>query len=482
MFPINKATFHHIAEERLGAISALSVAATAHSIDHQKDWPFITLSWFQQRALTIRSLSGTILLTLNPLVTLDQRAAWENYSFYSEDSRWHEEGLQYERELDYSSYGLSLDAHDIVQRTTLNPELQLTGLSNHIFTLDGLGEAVIDTTTGPYLPCWETSPAFIRTLVNRNLLSDPEASKFANISISTGTVVFGGFEFAPDDHGKEDEPPETKLYTTLLSIAKKRPFPYIKSPLTRVYLPIFDSFDEEAKKPVALVTALLRWESYFVSVLPKQIRGIQMVLDNNCGDVYTFKVDGQEPDPVGIGDHHPHSDRFHHLARTASFADVETVDDGSPDGIPLSQHQCVFQITSYPNDVMYQDYRTNMPALITFAVAMVFLFTFIMFLVYDKLVDRRQNLVLHRAEQTTAIVTSLFPKDVADKIIAQQMNTDPLVSKNQKLKTFLDGVDEGNNCIADLFPACTVLFADIAGKFNDDLLPERKASSSSLNL
>jgi hypothetical protein len=48
-------------------------------------------------------------------------------------------------------------------------------------------------------------------------------------------VVFGGFEFAPNDLGTGTEPPETKLYTTLLSIANKRTFPYITSPLTRVY-------------------------------------------------------------------------------------------------------------------------------------------------------------------------------------------------------------------------------------------------------
>jgi class 3 adenylate cyclase len=77
-------------------------------------------------------------------------------------------------------------------------------------------------------------------------------------------------------------------------------------------------------------------------------------------------------------------------------------------------------------------------------------------------VERRQNLVLHRAEQTTAIVQSLFPKSVADQIMNQD-HSQLLSSKNQRLKTFLNGEEQANKCIADLFPACTVLFCDIVG-------------------
>ena len=460
-FVLNTDTFHHIAEERLGAVSSLTVAATAHGIDNDSNWPYMTLSWFQHRALTTRSLSGALMVTLNPLVYEEQRVNWEDYSFNSEDANWHQEGLDYEEELDYSQYNLKLDPKDVVQRETTDPALELNGLANYIFTLDDAGDAIIETAKGPYLPTWETSPVFIRTLVNRNILTDPEAAKPANISISSASVVFGGFEFAPDDLGKGDESPETKLYTTLLSIAKKRPFLYATSPLTRVYLPIFDSFNETTKKPVALMTALIRWESYFVGVLPDSIRGIQMVLDNQCGDVYTFKINGHEPDPVGLGD--KHDDKYRSMGRSASFADVMTVDDGSPDGIKLNQEKCTYTMTSYPTDVMHDDFQTSLPALITFAVGAVFAFTFLMFIWYDRLVERRQNLVLQRAEQTTAIVQSLFPKGVADKLIQETRDFDPLASKNQRLNKFLNGDDQGMKTIADLFPECTVMFADISG-------------------
>jgi hypothetical protein len=484
------ATFQQIAHDRLGALGSLTVATTAHAIDHNSNWPFMTLSWFQQRALTTRSLSGALMVTFNPYVTADKKAAWDNYSFNSSDTYWHAQGLAYERQLHYENYKLKFvrtitcltvvafysrfltflsssrcllqDPAKVTQRVTPDPNLILDGLANHIWTLDANGDSIIDPSKGPFIPSWETSPVFIRTQVNRNLLTDPNAAKPSNTSFSTASVVFGGFEFAPNDLGTGTEPPETKLYTTLLSISKKRIFPYTTSPLTRIYLPVFDSFVEATKKPVALMSALIRWESYFVNVLPSQIRGVNMVLNNQCGAVYTFKITGTEPDPVGLGD--LHDTKFEHMARQASFADVASVDDGSPTGIKLNHDVCTYEMTAYPNQLMLDDFRTSLPALITFAVALVFIFTFSMFIIYDRLVERRQNLVLQRAEQTTAIVQSLFPKSVADKLMMHSTDNDILASKNQKLNKFLGGDEQGKSCIADLFPECTVLFSDISGK------------------
>jgi hypothetical protein len=152
------ATFTEIATSRLGAISSLTVAATAHSIDHEKDWPFVTLSWFQHRALTVRLLSGATFISINPIVNDADRRAWEDYSWNSSDSGWHQEGLLYQKELDYGKWGLSYDLDAVAQRETRDPDLNIsTGLANHIFSVDNEGSSYIDKGPGPYLPTWEVS-------------------------------------------------------------------------------------------------------------------------------------------------------------------------------------------------------------------------------------------------------------------------------------------------------------------------------------
>ena len=91
-----------------------------------------------------------------------------------------------------------------------------------------------------------------------------------------------------------------------------------------------------------------------------------------------------------------------------------------------------------------------------------------MFLCYDRLVEHRQKIVLNRAEKSGAIVSSLFPKNVRDRLLKENENDKKrnFMAPTHRLKSFLGGDMEPrkeNNTIADLFPHCTVLFADIVG-------------------
>jgi hypothetical protein len=114
---------------------------------------------------------------------------------------------------------------------------------------------------------------------------------------------------------------------------------------------------------------------------------------------------------------------------------------------------------------------TPLPILICMAVFSVFLFTVAMFMLYNRLVDKRQKLVVGKAAQTTAIVSSLFPKQVMEKLIAEQQQkqqektwpTNRLKSAMSNDEKLQDQADPAKLQIADLFPNCSVLFADIVG-------------------
>jgi len=113
---------------------------------------------------------------------------------------------------------------------------------------------------------------------------------------------------------------------------------------------------------------------------------------------------------------------------------------------------------------------------------MVFVFTAIMFIFYDRLVERRQHIVLSKAATSTAIVSSLFPKNVRDRLMqadnAEEKCKDKagdFMAPHHRLKSFLTNKSTGDKDfglqpIADLFPHTTVLFADIAGACIQDTL------------
>jgi hypothetical protein len=72
----------------MGAISGLGVAITAHSQNTKSKWPFHSLSNFQERAGNARTLSGTLYVSVNPIVdTKEELDMWEEYVL-GESNQW----------------------------------------------------------------------------------------------------------------------------------------------------------------------------------------------------------------------------------------------------------------------------------------------------------------------------------------------------------------------------------------------------------
>lgn len=65
---------------------------------------------------------------------------------------------------------------------------------------------------------------------------------------------------------------------------------YYGDPMAQIFLPIFDSFNRTTRKPVALITALVHWRAYFRDILPANIKGVDVVLENTCDGFFTFQV------------------------------------------------------------------------------------------------------------------------------------------------------------------------------------------------
>lgn len=80
--------FHGIASSRLSSIAGLGVATIAHGVDHSREWPFVGLSSFQHRSMTVREQSGALYVQLNPVVQVDQRTEWETFVVQSNDTKW----------------------------------------------------------------------------------------------------------------------------------------------------------------------------------------------------------------------------------------------------------------------------------------------------------------------------------------------------------------------------------------------------------
>ena len=108
---------------------------------------------------------------------------------------------------------------------------------------------------------------------------------------------------------------------------------------------------------------------------------------------------------------------------------------------------------------------TGDDVLFAIIVAMTFVFTSLVFLAYDFWVERRQKVVLTSANKSNAIVTSLFPSNVRDRMYNAD---DSKASHSAKTWETRTDTELGNSSlkgppIADLFPNSTVFFGDLVG-------------------
>ena len=119
----------------------------------------------------------------------------------------------------------------------------------------------------------------------------------------------------------------------------------------------------------------------------------------------------------------------------------------------------------YPSSTFHDSYKTNTPAVFAGVVAFTFVLVAAVFFIYDMLVQHRNEKIVNTAARSNAIVSSMFPDAIRDRLL-QQNNRG---SKHGHLKSYLLNGEEdasGNSAskpLADLFLETTVLFADISG-------------------
>jgi hypothetical protein len=121
---------------------------------------------------------------------------------------------------------------------------------------------------------------------------------------------------------------------------------------------------------------------------------------------------------------------------------------------------------------MQTDYQTNDPIIFTICVVLIFAFTSAVFVVYDRLVEKRQKTVMTSAAHTSAIVSSLFPSTVRDRLFEADKDafSNEKTFQNESFVSFGDKVV--SRPIADLYPSATVMFADMYVMFSSYLFSQ----------
>jgi hypothetical protein len=252
-------------------------------------------------------------------------------------------------------------------------------------------------------------------------------------------------------------------------------------PVSDLYYPIIDDVDSvevagatgynaSEHTFVGMLAASIYWRDLMKDILPTNSSSVIVVVTNPCNLPFTYKVNGPQVQYLGVGDQHEKQYDKPVIESLLGELNAYSVRESEYTGAPLDSY-CPFTLHVYPSNEMKHTYISNDPSVFTAVAVFIFIFTSLVFLLYDFMVERRQKLVMKTAVRTNAIVSSLFPEAVRDRLYpAEQQEKDKKPFRSTKIRRKRKEIEENtaeanlvDRPIAELYPETTVLFCDIAG-------------------
>jgi class 3 adenylate cyclase len=385
----------------------MSAVATTLAQAGDSDWPFVTLPNFND-------WTGApwvpFNISLAIIVEPHLRYAWKNFSM-TNAADWIEETLP----------------HSLVPSRTSTTLVDDGNITHDIWTYGPDGTKVVDPVVTAAVS-WQTTTPDVNE-INYNRLRLPIFSK-AFLELR--------------EYGR----PLLAQLVDGASIMFQPVFRNLKPTIVRRDL-------------VGFLYTEVPWEQYFGHVLQENVRGIHVVVEDTCGGSVTLVIRGTHAFVLGPGDlHHEEFD---------DFIMEDDLDLSNLLGHPATISGCKYKLQVYPS----MEYRSafeieNVQALSSFPISIalvIILAGAFVFLVYDWFVRRKQAAILKSAKQSLALVNSLFPATIRDRIFDKDHDVcNVSIAEDVKKKAAEDqGAAHIPKPIADLFPETTIMFADIVG-------------------
>ena len=422
---------------------------TSFALGTNANWPLVSLPRFGGQMDEALRQSSARLGFIAPLVDNTNRAQWEEYA-KSTAPTWIKEGLNDDPLYDGGS---DADAADLIasvspfifNSTTTFPRVPVAPLSGN-------------DDEHYYAPIWQIAPVINYTgLVNYDAFTfEYFSTAYNRMEPYQGEAVLSeiinhataGF----DEELNSTVWPESFLLVPVMDDLLTHP--QFDGSLSTVDSNVTVANDY-TNKIRAVVTALIPWDVYFTNIMSEEVYGIIVVIRNTCGQEFTVQINGPDIEYLGAEDLHDwrHDDLEIHDNFTVSFTDIE---------------ECHYTIHVFPSDEFRAQFENVGPIVYAGFVVFVFVLTAGVFVLYDWLSERRTGVVMASATRSNAIVSSLFPAAVRERLMRRDSG-DHTTGSDGGADAEANGMmmtqEEILNTkpIADLFTDCTVLFSDICG-------------------
>eukprot|EP00980_Cylindrotheca_fusiformis_P027887 scaffold22563_cov128-Cylindrotheca_fusiformis.AAC.4 len=430
--------------------SSIGAQAAAEHRLLNTSWPFYRVSEWSAQAQKLAQLTGVEnpLIGLAPIVQENEMDQWNSY-VEQQNPLWYQESIENEGYTEFTT-------QELVNLTI------------------------------PFVHFYDTENGFLPTPVSGPGESNPLFQQYPVGLIMGSPILLTNMD------GLRTSAQTTEIFR-ITKVTRRPTLGFnqlvdssgILVPGTQVVQPIFDRADTKAegRRIVAIILIRLPWSDYFKNVFTEGEDGIVVVLESSCPKladdtfhrtenlteldryIFTYQVDG--PDAVLLGEADLHDPQYDSLVVSESLVDLGIDQSQLPEG------SCVPVVTMhvYPSAKLEKSFQTDNATIYTVVVLIIFVFTSLVFMLYDFSVGRRQRTVMDRIVKQDRIVSDVFPMAIRDRLYENQgknmMNGDNNEADDGPL-----GLDDtfygkssamGSAPLADLFPSVTVVFADLVG-------------------
>lgn len=262
-----------------------------------------------------------------------------------------------------------------------------------------------------------------------------------------------------------------------------------RNPQSIAAQPVFATLQQNSNDIVGFIFTIVEWEKFLINLLPTGVNGITAVLRNSCGQAISYTLNGGNALFINASD--IHDTKYDNSKRTFGF-DENYI--SSSDILRDVIGHCYIFVDLYPTSTSEESSSSSLPIILTCVIGAIFVGTTLVFLFYDYMVENRNRKVIKIASKANAFIVSLYPQNVAQRILSdkeksskeqtskskmnrsngdgeiRQTTLRGFLSNGEKNASLYNTQTSGHNGefyttkpIADLFPECTVMFADIVG-------------------
>lgn len=281
---IVKSMQHHLYDTINSADTIIVNIVSTTKLTNQT-WPLITVPNFPLLSSKILSLSKAILLSLHPLVTIENRNQWENYTKYYNE-QWINDTIlihSYEEHDDEDAdENLFREGSDRYQHYTNNDTIKWNVIyDENEYLKDDAGLIGTNRTREYYLPLWQNYPIAMLSSSTHIVPSILHVMKDKNIVLCSSHNDM----IIPNETTKtvEDDPHDDHHENAVEAIMD-------------IYYPIMDhnylssTNDYSNDTILGILKMKLYWSELMKDILPYKTNPLHVVFDNQCHSIFTFLI------------------------------------------------------------------------------------------------------------------------------------------------------------------------------------------------